>query len=129
VPNSIVDVIVASRSIVRRDPAGVQQLLDAYYGFMDDKLAHPAAMASFIAQDGNLTPDAAGSVIDGIKLYGSSDGNAFMNDNLFPLDEPQVRLSIRAIGSLLALTDPSLNLSDDMVDGQFMEHVAGKVAK
>ncbi len=129
VPNSIVDVLVARNSLITSDPAAVQQVVDAYYGFMDEKLAHPAELTTFIAADGGLKPAEATSVLDGIKLYGAADADAFMNRNLFPLDEPQVRQSVKAIGSLLALSDPSLVLRDDMVRGSFVAQTASQKKK
>jgi len=68
--------------------------------------------------------DQAKPIVGGIKLYGSKEAAAFMSQDLAPLDEPQVRQSIKAIGSLQAMTDRSLVLDDAtvrrMVDGRFL---------
>jgi ABC-type nitrate/sulfonate/bicarbonate transport system substrate-binding protein len=124
VPNSIVDVIVASRAAIEDRPADVQAVVDAYYRFMDTMLADPEALTRFVAEDAKLDPAQARPIIAGIKLYGSKDADAFLNRNVFPLDEPQARQSIKAIGSLLALGDPTLVLDDRMVDGSFVAYTA-----
>jgi ABC-type nitrate/sulfonate/bicarbonate transport system substrate-binding protein len=124
VPNSIVDVIVARRSLVEHDPQAVQQVVDAYYRYLDGLLTDRAALTRLIAEDADLDTGQATSVVEGIRLYGTQEADAFMNRDLFPLDEPQVRQSIKAIGSLLALDDPSLVLDDRMVDGSFVARTA-----
>jgi hypothetical protein len=91
---------------------------------MDNYLAHPAELEQFIAKDGNLNVDAARSVIAGIKLYGSRDADVFMNDKVFPLDQPQVEQSVKAIGSVLALGHPGLEVDRAALDGRFVHRVA-----
>jgi hypothetical protein len=120
VPNSIVDVILASDRLIARDPAAVQAVVSAFYGRMDHYLARPAELRAFYAEDGGLKPEAAGALIGGIKLYGSRDADAFLNEDVFPLDSPQMAQSIDAIGSLLALTHPAIPLDHAKVDGRYV---------
>jgi ABC-type nitrate/sulfonate/bicarbonate transport system substrate-binding protein len=117
VPDSIVDVIVAGRRFLDRDPAAAQVLVDAFYGQMDRLLADPAALERLIAEDGGLSSIAAKSVIASIKLYGTADADAFMNDDVFPLDRPRIEQSLQGIGSVLALNHPEIDLSKASIDG------------
>jgi outer membrane protein assembly factor BamB len=59
-----------------------------------------------------------------IQLYGSRDADAFMNEDVFPLDTPQVEQSVDAIGSLLALLNPDLPLERARVDGRYVREAA-----
>jgi len=129
VPDSIVDVIVASDKLIRRDPAGVQAVVGAYYSAMDGYLAHPDALERFYATDGHLDAKAARSVIGGIKLYGTRDADTFMNADVFPLDKPQVAQSVDSIGSVLALLHPDLPLDRARVDGAFVHTLAAREAR
>jgi ABC-type nitrate/sulfonate/bicarbonate transport system substrate-binding protein len=123
VPDSIVDVIIASNDLIKGDPAAVQAVVSSFYRAMDSYLAHPTALEQFIAKDGGLTIEDAKSVIGGIKLYGTKDADTFMNTNVFPLDQPQAGQSVKAIGAVLALNHPDLRLSSAAVDGGFVEHL------
>jgi len=120
VPDAIVDVIVASDRLIERDPAAVEAVVDAYYSTMDDMLARPAEMRQFYATDGGLDTEAAGTLIAGIKLYGRDEADVFMNDDVFPLDTPQIQQSIDAIGSVLALVHPDIPLDQADVDGSYV---------
>jgi ABC-type nitrate/sulfonate/bicarbonate transport system substrate-binding protein len=120
VPDSIVDVIVASDDLIERDPAAVQALVDAYYRRMDSLLADADALAAFYAEDGGIDTEAAEQLIAGIKLYGSEEADQFMNADVFPLDKPQVEASVDEIGSLLALIHPDIDLDSAKVDGRFV---------
>jgi OOP family OmpA-OmpF porin len=120
VPDSIVDVIVASNQLIERDPAAVQALVDSFYGAMDLYLADRNALVELIAEDGGLGPGAARTVIDGIKLYGTNDADEFLNENVFPLDQPQATQSLESIGSVLALVHPDIELGRAVVDGQYV---------
>jgi OOP family OmpA-OmpF porin len=125
VPDSIVDVIVASNELILTDPEAVQAVVTSFYRAMDEYLADRPALEALIADDGGLDADQARSVIDGIKLYGSAEADAFMNENVFPLDQPLVERSINAIGALLALLHPSVRADEAEVDGRFVQEVTG----
>jgi ABC-type nitrate/sulfonate/bicarbonate transport system substrate-binding protein len=124
VPNSIVDVIVASDRLIERDPAAVQAVITSFYTAMDGYLAEPDRLTQLFAEDGGLDADAAGSIIDGIKLYGTRDADAFMNDDVFPLDTPQIEQSVDSIGSVLALTHPDIQVDEAKVDGSYVRELA-----
>ena len=57
---------------------------------MDDLLARPEALAAFYAADGGLDIATVGTLLSGIKLYGTGDADTFLNDEIFPLDKPQI---------------------------------------
>jgi ABC-type nitrate/sulfonate/bicarbonate transport system substrate-binding protein len=120
VPDSIVDVIVASNKLVKRDPNAVQAVVQAFYSKMDDLIARPSALAQFIATDGNLDVASAQSVLDGIKLYGSRDADSFMNERIFPLDLPQMEQSTKAIAAVLALNHSGVDPKALSVDGRYI---------
>lgn len=120
VPDSIVDVIVASDRLIERDPGAVRAVLSAYYSAMDTYLAQPEELERLYATDGDLDPEAAGSLIAGIQLYGTADADAFMNEDVFPLDKPQVEQSVDSIGSVLALVHPDIDPDRAQVDGSYV---------
>ena len=120
VPDSIVDVFVASGRLIERDPAAVQAVVDSYYSMMDGLLARPEALAAFYAADGGLDIATVGTLLSGIKLYGTGDADTFLNDEIFPLDKPQILQSIDSIGSVLALVHPEIPLDQAEVDGRFV---------
>lgn len=121
VPDSIIDVIVASDDLIARDPAAVEAVLGAFYGRMDGYLADRNALTAFYAEDGGLDTAAAETIIDGIELYGTENADAFMNADVFPLDKPQVEASVDEIGSLLALIHPDIDLDSAKVDGRYVQ--------
>jgi hypothetical protein len=123
-PDSIVDVLVASDGLVRRHPEQVAAVVDAFYAAMDHYLARPAALRQLIADDGGLNAAQAVHVVAGIKLYGRRDADTFMNHDVFPLDQPRITQSLRSIGALLAVLDPSVSLRDAKVDGRFIDGTA-----
>jgi hypothetical protein len=47
-----------------------------------------------------------------------------MNDELFPLDKPQIEQSINSIGSVLALIHPDIPLDQAKIDGGYVISVA-----
>lgn len=124
VPDSIVDVIVASDRLLERDPDAVSAVLQSFYSTMDDYLADPEALQDFIADDGGLTGSEARAVLDGVQLYGTADADVFLNDEVFPLDQPQVEQSLDAIGSVLGLVHPEIRLDGAVVDGSYVEDLA-----
>jgi OmpA-OmpF porin, OOP family len=124
VPDSIVDVIVAADRLIERDPGAVEAVLRSFYSAMDAYLEDDAALQALYAEDGGLEADDASALIAGIRLYGTDEADAFMNDDLFPLDKPQVEQSLDSIGSVLALVHPDLPLQLADIDGSYLQAVA-----
>jgi hypothetical protein len=123
VPDSIVDVIVASNELIERDPAAVQAVVTSFYATIDGYIARPAELEQLVAGDGGLELDAARSVIAGIKLYGTHDADVFMNENVFPFDQPQLVQSVNAISSVLALVHPDVRTDRADVDGRYVHEL------
>ena len=123
VPNSIVDVIVASDRLIERDRAAVQAVVTAFYTTMDDYLADPTALRAFYAEDGGLDLEATGQLIAGIQLYGSADAKAYLNQPVFPLDKAQMQQSVESIESVLALVHPDMPVGQAQVDGEYVRNV------
>jgi OmpA-OmpF porin, OOP family len=132
VPDSIVDVIVASEELVLNDQDALREIVDAYYSAMDEYLQQPGLtdLTDLYADDTGIEDSAEASqvarqVIEGITLYGSAEASAFLNQDEFPLDRPQVQQSIESIGSLLALLDSGIDPDRARVDGSYVQEVAG----
>jgi len=123
VPGAIIDVILASDRVIESDRGAVNAVVASFYETMDRYLADPAALARLYAEDAGLGVEDAGSLLDGMVLYGSQEANAFMNDNVFPLDQPQIEQSIDSIGSTLALVQPDISLDRAKVDGTYTRAV------
>lgn len=120
VPDSIVDIIVAGDRLIERDPAAVQAVVRSFYTAMDGYLADDEALQALYAEDGGLEAADAAALIDGIELYGSEDADEFMNQDLFPLDTPQIEQSRDSIGSVLALIHPDIQLDLADIDGSYV---------
>ena len=77
----------------------------------------PGGTGGVLAADGGLDIATVGTLLSGIKLYGTGDADTFLNDEIFPLDKPQILQSIDSIGSVLALVHPDIPLDQAEVDG------------
>jgi hypothetical protein len=126
VPEAIVDVIVASDRLIERDPEALVTVLTAYYHRIDAYLVRPAALERFLAEDGGIDDERAASIVAGVKLYGTIDADAFMNDQVFPLDKPLMEQSTDSIESVLALIHPDLPLGSAHIDGRYVGTLAQK---
>jgi OmpA-OmpF porin, OOP family len=120
VPDSIVDIIVASDRLIEQDRAAVQTVVRSFYAAMDGYLADDESLQALYAEDGGLEAADAAALIDGIELYGSEDADEFMNQDLFPLDTPQIEQSRDSIGSVLALIHPDIQLDLADIDGSYV---------
>jgi len=47
-----------------------------------------------------------------------------MNENVFPLDQPRVEQSVKAIGSVLALGHAGIEAGQAKLDGRFVHRAA-----
>jgi hypothetical protein len=126
VPESIVDVIVASDRLIERDPEAVVAVLTAYYHRIDAYMVRPAALERFLAEDAAIDDAEAASIVAGIKLYGTIDADAFMNQQVFPLDKPLMEQSVDSIESVLALIHADLPLDSAHIDGRYVGTLAQK---
>jgi OmpA-OmpF porin, OOP family len=123
VPDAIVDVILASDRLIGRDPAAVQAVVTSFYRTMDRFLLDRQALTQFYAEDGGLQPEDARSLVGGITLYGSATADAFLNQDVFPLDTPQMQQSVDSIASLLALLHRDIDPERAKIDGTYVSQL------
>ncbi len=79
VPNSIIDVIVASESLQKR-PAELTTFLTNYYQHIDGLIQKTRAMNNQIAVDGDLSPQDANNVTSGIDFFSSIESQKWMTE-------------------------------------------------
>jgi hypothetical protein len=111
--------------VIQRAPDAVEAVVSAFYSTMDNYLANPSDFEQFIATDGKLQLADARTVIEGVRFYGSRDADAFLNHPVFPLDQPQVDQSLKAIAGVLALSHKGIDVRRAQVDGRFLHQLVG----
>ena len=79
VPNSIVDVIVASNKMLNK-PTELSTFLTNYYQHMDGLVQNSSQMNRQIAKDGNLNTQDANNVAAGIDFFSSIESKKWMSD-------------------------------------------------
>ncbi len=82
-PTSIVDVLVASDSLINSQPDTLSTLIETYYRRIDTNVRDAAQLQAQIAQDGNLTPEDAAAVIDGIQFFTALEAEQWFKDGTF----------------------------------------------
>ena len=78
--NSIIDVIVASDRLIASQPDTISRFLAAYYRVIDGNVREPSYLKQQIADDGNLSPLQAMTVIKGIDFFTSIEAKNWMED-------------------------------------------------
>ncbi len=78
VPNSIVDVVVASDRLLRSRPSLVSSVLSAYYHRLDATLTSDSQLLDQIADDGKLTGNDAANVLSGIKFFTAIEARSWL---------------------------------------------------
>ena len=96
-PKSIVDVIVASDRAIKSQPEVISQFLEAYYRVIDANVREPSFLKQQIAEDGNLSPSQALSVLRGIDFFTSVEAKNWMEDGT-------LTARINSIAATLVLT-------------------------
>ena len=79
VPNSIVDVIVASQNMLRK-PKELSAFLTSYYQHMDSLVQNSSQMKHQIAEDSDLDPQAASDIASEIDFFSSLEAQQWMSD-------------------------------------------------
>jgi OmpA-OmpF porin, OOP family len=82
-PNTIVDVIVASDRLIQSRPEQVAQLLNAYYRRIDSNAQNNSQLKQDIAEDGQLSPKDAATVMKGIHFFTSLETQRWFSDGTF----------------------------------------------
>jgi ABC-type nitrate/sulfonate/bicarbonate transport system substrate-binding protein len=68
-PEEIVDVLVASESLVKSQPENIAKLIEAYYRRVDADARDASQLKQQIAAESKLSPADAAAVIQGIQFY------------------------------------------------------------
>ncbi len=81
-PTAIVDVLVASDRLLETQPIVISTFLENYYRRIDANMRVSAQLQQQIAEDGNLSPTDAATVLRGIEFFTAPEALAWMNDNI-----------------------------------------------
>ncbi|MDJ0897865.1 MAG: OmpA family protein [Xenococcus sp. MO_188.B8] len=96
-PKVIVDVAIASESLLQSNPQIVQEFVENYYRRIDSSIQNQAILTRQIAEDGNLNDSEATAVVEGIQFFTSVEAQDWMTST--SLDK-----RIGAIAGILALS-------------------------
>ncbi|PZD72562.1 Outer membrane protein A [Acaryochloris thomasi RCC1774] len=96
-PKSIVDVLVASDRVIQSQPEQVSNLLETYYRRIDTNMRSAAELQQQIAEDGDLAPEDAAAVLDGIDFFTAAESKTWM-------EKGTLTQRINAIASVLVLS-------------------------
>jgi ABC-type nitrate/sulfonate/bicarbonate transport system substrate-binding protein len=127
VPNSIVDVLVASDYVIEHQPDLVQRVVDAMYEARARAIANPRAFTEFIAADGKLEVPQAEKLLQGVYLFDAASADRYMNQRVAPLDETKAFEALETIAGLLNLSDSSITPDRTLIDGRFAARSAQKL--
>ena len=105
VPNSIVDVIVASDKMLNK-PTELSTFLTNYYQHVDGLVQNSTKMNRQIAEDGGLKPQEAGNIATGIDFFSSIESKQWMSDGT-------LAQRIDATAGILNLTGDMNTFPDD----------------
>ncbi|MBT9317443.1 OmpA family protein [Leptothoe spongobia] len=81
-PNAILDVIVASDDMIRKEEEQLTEFLSAYYRRMDQATRNDSQLKTLIQTDGDLSAAQADLVIDGIDFFTSVEAGRWMEDGI-----------------------------------------------
>ena len=119
-PQSIIDVIVASDRIIESQPDIVSQFLAAYYRVIDANVREPSYLKQQIADDGNLSPQQALKVLEGIDFFTSIEAKEWMENGILPQ-------RINSVAATLVLTGRMSQIPSnpqDLFVSQFVNEAA-----
>ncbi len=79
-PDSIIDVLVASDRRIAAQPEQVSNLLETYYRRIDSNMRSASELQEQVAQDGDLSPSDAATVLSGIDFFTATESKKWMDD-------------------------------------------------
>lgn len=120
-PKSIVDVLVASDRLLDSQPEKVSSLLEVYYRRIDANKRSNSELQSQVAADGNLSPDDAATVLDGIDFFTATESKKWMEDGT-------LKQRINAISAVLVLSG-QLDTVPSQPKNLFTEKLLANAAK
>ncbi|MGK7916747.1 MAG: OmpA family protein [Prochloraceae cyanobacterium] len=124
-PKVIVDVAVASESLLQSDPQIVQEFVENYYRRIDSSVQNQAILTRQIATDGNLNDSEAAAVVKGIQFFTSVEAQDWMTSK--SLDK-----RIGAIAGILVLSgrlDEIPTYFPNLYSADFLKSAAAKTNK
>ncbi len=124
-PKVIVDVAVASESLLQSNPQAVQEFVENYYRRIDSSVQDQAMLTRQIATDGNLNDSEAAAVVKGIQFFTSVEAQDWMTSET--LDK-----RIGALAGILALSGRLDEIPSDfqaLYSADFLKSAATKTNK
>ncbi|WP_404788486.1 OmpA family protein [Altericista sp. CCNU0014] len=112
-PNTIVDVIVASDRLIQSRPEKVAQFLTLYYRRIDSTAQDNAQLKKDIAEDGQLSPADAATVLKGINFFTSLETHRWLTDGTFEKRIGSTAAILTMAGKLDRVPDRPKNLFSD----------------
>ena len=97
-PNAIVDVLVASDTLIETNPEVIASLLEKYYRRIDSNARDATQLQTQVAEDANLAVGDAASIINGINFFSASEAKNWFNDGT-------LKRRIEATAAVLALSN------------------------
>ncbi len=121
VPGAILDVLVASNSVIKNHPYLVQLMVDRFYDFHAQAQTNQAAFKAFIAKDGSLNEQQTESVLAGIRLFTRAEAADFMVKVKAPLYRTEMMQAISGIASVVSEEDASVKADESLVNKRFIQ--------
>lgn len=122
VPKTIVDVIVASKSILASQPTAVKSFIETYYQRIDATIQDENLLVRQIAMDGKLNQNEAQAVNRGIQFFTSVEAQEWM-------DSGQLSQRIQSIASILALADKGQPIDQATAQSLFSSYYLTPIAQ
>ena len=111
-PSAILDVIVASDSLMQRQEETLTEFLSAYYRRMDQAAQDDTQLKTLIQTDGELSAAQADVVIDGIDFFTSVEAGRWMEDGTL-IKRIDATAAILVLSGQLAQVPQANELYDD----------------
>ncbi|MDX2213499.1 MAG: phosphate ABC transporter substrate-binding/OmpA family protein [Oculatellaceae cyanobacterium bins.114] len=119
-PGAIVDVLVASDRLIQSRPEMISELLEAYYRRIDTNVRDSSQLQAQIAEDGNLSPNDAAAVIQGIEFFTATEAQTWLKDGTL-----ERRIGSTAAVLVLAGRLQDIPQSGELFTDQFIAQAAG----
>ncbi|GAB4211008.1 MAG: hypothetical protein OHK0012_02690 [Synechococcales cyanobacterium] len=119
-PDTIVDVLVAADRLIERDPEALSDFVETYYRRMDANVRDASQLQRQIAEDGNLSPDQAATVLQGIDFFTANEAQTWFQEGI-------LERRIQATAAVLVLSGRRRELPANpkaLINEQFMSRAA-----
>jgi len=97
-PNAIVDVLVASDTLIETKPAVITALLEKYYRRIDSNARDATQLQTQISEDADISVEDAATIINGIKFFSATEAKSWFDDGT-------LKTRIEATAAVLALSN------------------------